>query len=137
MVFVGRRINMPEGMSAWQMPQGGMDPGETPAQTALRELYEETGTNKAEIIAETHGWLCYDLPDTVRSGWLRRFRGQCQKWFVMRFLGDDGDSDLNRHHPEFDAWKWVEPAELPGLIVDFKRPVYVALLEEFRELLAR
>jgi putative (di)nucleoside polyphosphate hydrolase len=128
---------MPEGLPAWQMPQGGIDPGETPAQAALRELYEETGTDKAEIIAETRGWLCYDLPDTIRAGWLRRFRGQCQKWFVMRFAGDDGDIDLNRHHPEFDAWKWVEPAELPGLIVDFKRPVYVALLEEFRELLAR
>jgi putative (di)nucleoside polyphosphate hydrolase len=128
---------MPEGLPAWQMPQGGIDPGETPAQTALRELYEEAGTDKAEIIAETRDWLCYDLPETIRTGWLRRFRGQCQKWFVMRFTGDDSDIDLNRHHAEFDAWKWVEPAELPGLIVDFKRPVYVALLDEFRQLLAR
>src|SRR5580692_3541748 len=95
-VFVGRRIVV----AGWQMPQGGIDPGETPAEAALRELQEETGTDKAEIIAETRGWLCYDLPDTIRAGWLRRFRGQCQKWFVMRFAGDDGDIDLNRHHPE-------------------------------------
>ena len=129
--WVGRRIDMPPGLSAWQMPQGGIDAGETPMQAALRELCEETGTDKAEIVAESRQWLHYDLPDAIRTGWRRRWRGQKQKWFLMRFAGDDADIDLGRHEPEFDAWKWVEPAQLPELVVEFKRAVYVALLEEF------
>jgi len=129
---------MPPGLSAWQMPQGGIDPGETPAQAALRELYEETGTDKGVIIAETRDWLSYDLPAPIAGTlWRGRYRGQRQKWFLIRFEGHDSDIDLDRHHAEFDAWKWVEPAKLPALIVDFKRPVYVALLDEFREQLAR
>ena len=137
--WVGRRIGMPARHSAWQMPQGGIDPGETPKQAALRELYEETGTDKAEIVAETRDWLCYDLPASLTGAvWGGRYRGQRQKWFLMRFLGEDIDIDINRHHhAEFDAWKWVEPAELPGLIVEFKRAIYVALLDEFRARLAR
>ena len=136
-VWVGRRIDMPAEWPAWQMPQGGIDAAETPMQAALRELYEETGTDKAEIIAETRGWLHYDLPEPLRrTAWRGRYRGQKQKWFLMRFEGHDGDIDLTRHHAEFDAWKWVAPDELPGLIVDFKRPVYVAVLDEFREHLA-
>ena len=125
---------MPEGWSAWQMPQGGIDGDETPMQAALRELYEETGTDKAEIIAESRDWLYYDLPQSLAvTAFGGRYRGQRQKWFVMRFIGEDIDIDLSRHQAEFDAWKWVPPAELPGLIVDFKRAVYVALLDEFRE----
>ena len=136
--WVGRRIDMPDGVSAWQMPQGGIDAGETPMQAALRELYEETGTDKAEIIAETSHWLYYDLPTLLAgTAWVGHYRGQRQKWFLMRFDGEDVDIDLNRQHAEFDAWKWVEPEELPGLIVEFKRPVYVAVLEEFREHLKR
>ena len=137
--WVGRRIGMPAGHSAWQMPQGGIDAGETPKQAALRALYEETGTDKAEIVAETREWLCYDLPAALAgTSWGGRYRGQRQKWFLMRFLGEDIDIDINRHHHvEFDAWKWVEPAALPGLIVEFKRRVYVALLDEFRDHLAR
>jgi putative (di)nucleoside polyphosphate hydrolase len=136
-VFVGRRIDMPRGWSAWQMPQGGIDGGETPMQAALRELYEEVGTDKAEIVAESKGWLHYDLPAPIAAtAWGGRYRGQRQKWFLMRFLGEDGDFDLSRHDAEFDTWKWAPPAELPDLIVEFKRAVYVALLEEFREYLA-
>jgi putative (di)nucleoside polyphosphate hydrolase len=125
---------MPAGMSAWQMPQGGIDADETPMQAALRELYEETGTDKAEIVAESRRWLHYDLPAVIATtAWRGRYRGQRQKWFLMRFEGEDIDIDLNRHEAEFDAWKWVLPAELPGLIVDFKRDLYIALLDEFRE----
>ena len=133
-VFVGRRIDMPAGMSAWQMPQGGIDKDETPMQAALRELYEETGTDKAEIVAETRHWLHYDLPAPIaKTAWRGRYRGQRQKWFLMRFEGKDIDIDLNRHEAEFDTWKWVPPSELPALIVDFKRAIYVALLDEFRD----
>jgi putative (di)nucleoside polyphosphate hydrolase len=124
---------MPKGWPAWQMPQGGIDAGESPIQAALRELYEETGTNKAEIVAESTDWLHYDLPASVAAtAWRGRYRGQRQKWFLMRFVGADSDIDLGRHKAEFDAWKWVAPPELPGLIVDFKRAMYVALLDEFR-----
>ncbi|HVH81503.1 MAG TPA: RNA pyrophosphohydrolase, partial [Stellaceae bacterium] len=94
-VWVGRRIDMPAGLSAWQMPQGGIDGNETPMHAALRELYEETGTDKAKIIAETRGWLHYDLPEPLRAtAWGGRYRGQKQKWFLMRFAGEDGDIDL-------------------------------------------
>ena len=128
---------MPSGWPAWQMPQGGIDAGETPMQAALRELYEETGTDKADIVAESRRWLHYDFPSTIApAAWGGRYRGQKQKWFLMRFGGEDGDIDLSRHKAEFDAWKWVMPVELPGLIVDFKRENYVAVLDEFREYLA-
>jgi putative (di)nucleoside polyphosphate hydrolase len=125
---------MPHGWSAWQMPQGGIDAGETPGQAALRELHEETGTDKAEILVESRQWLHYDLPPSIATtAWRGRYRGQKQKWFLMRFGGEDSDIDLGWHKAEFDAWRWVLPAELPGLIVEFKRAVYVALLDEFRE----
>ena len=125
---------MPVGLPAWQMPQGGIDPGETPQAAALRELAEETGIDKAEIVAESRDWHCYDIPAEVAAArWGGRYRGQRQKWFVMRFLGDDGDIDIATADAEFAEWKWVDPAELPDLIVGFKRAIYVALIEEFRE----
>jgi len=134
LVFVGRRIDMPERLAAWQMPQGGIDPGETPRQAALRELGEEVGTDRAEILAESRAWLRYDLPAEIAGRmWGGRFRGQRQKWFAMRFTGHDADIDIATEHPEFDAWRWAAPAELPELIVPFKRPLYCDVIADFRE----
>jgi putative (di)nucleoside polyphosphate hydrolase len=128
-IFAGRRIDTPD---AWQMPQGGIDKGEQPRAAALRELEEEVGTGKAEIIAETKAWLTYELPGKLhRQAWGGRYRGQVQKWFAMRFLGADADIKLDAHHPEFDAWKWMTRDELLELIVPFKRKLYEDVLEEF------
>ncbi|HWI28196.1 MAG TPA: RNA pyrophosphohydrolase [Stellaceae bacterium] len=130
-VFVGRRIDTPG--ENWQMPQGGIDRGEAPRQAALRELKEEVGTDKAEFLAETKAWLRYDVPSEVAGRlWRGRYRGQMQRWYAMRFTGSDRDIALDTHHPEFDAWKWVAPAELPLLIVPFKRQLYLDILAEFR-----
>jgi putative (di)nucleoside polyphosphate hydrolase len=131
-VFVGRRIDVKE-MAAWQMPQGGIDPGETPRAAALRELKEEIGTDKAEILAESGCWRSYDIPAAIAGAlWGGCYRGQRQKWFAMRFLGHDCDIDLATEHPEFDAWQWAAPDDLPSLIVPFKRPLYRDVLAEFR-----
>ncbi len=133
-VFVAQRIDFAS--DAWQMPQGGIDKGESPRDAARRELKEEIGTDKAEFLAEATGWLTYDFPPELRERFRQgRYLGQQQKWFAMRFTGTDADIDLETKHPEFKAWKWVEPKELPRLIVPFKRQVYVDVLEEFRELL--
>src|SRR5690349_9433255 len=131
-VFVARRRDMPT-MPAWQMPQGGIDEGETPRQAALRELEEEIGTTKAELIGETQGWFHYDLPPELQGRlWGGRWRGQRQKWFAMRFTGADSDINIATAHPEFSAWRWVEPGEVPRLIIPFKRAIYESVLEEFR-----
>jgi len=137
LVFMGRRIDMPAGLAAWQMPQGGIDPGETPRKAALRELAEEVGTHKADILAKSRFWHHYDLPGEVAGHmWGGRYRGQRQKWFAMRFTGRDAEIDLATGHPEFDAWEWVQPARLPEMIVPFKRRIYEDVLSEFREYLA-
>lgn len=127
-VFVGRRIDTPE---AWQMPQGGIDEGESPETAALRELEEEIGTAKATVEGATADWLTYDLPDHLRGKvWGGRWRGQRQKWLACRFHGDDGDICLETRHPEFDAWRWAQLDELTALIVPFKRAIYAAVVEE-------
>jgi putative (di)nucleoside polyphosphate hydrolase len=131
-VLVARRADM-RATPAWQMPQGGIDWGETPREAAIRELEEEIGTRKAEIVAETQGWMTYDFPpELVGRIWGGRFRGQRQKWFLMRFTGHDADIDLASKHPEFDAFRWVDPDELPDLIVAFKRHIYIDVVREFR-----
>jgi putative (di)nucleoside polyphosphate hydrolase len=129
-VFTGQRLD--SALEAWQMPQGGIDPGETPVETAFRELAEETGIVKAEIIAEAKGWLYYDLPDDlIGTIWKGRYAGQRQKWFAMRFLGIDADVDIATAHPEFRSWRWSTLTELADMIVPFKRDLYAAVLAEF------
>ena len=128
-VLVAERIDMP---GAWQMPQGGIDKGETPRATAVRELHEEIGTNKARIIGVTRTWLRYDLPEELqRKSWGGKFRGQEQKWFLMKFTGVDADIDLETHHPEFCAWKWMAFSQLPRVTVGFKRAIYKDVVKAF------
>ena len=132
-VFVGQRID--QTAEAWQMPQGGIDPGEDPKTAALRELQEEIGTGKVEIIAESAGWIAYDLPeDLADKVWKGRFRGQSQKWFLLRFLGRDGDINIATADPEFDQWKWCDFDDLERYIVPFKRETYRLVMAEFRDL---
>ncbi|MEE9251520.1 MAG: RNA pyrophosphohydrolase [Alphaproteobacteria bacterium] len=133
LVFVARRIDMPS--AAWQMPQGGIDEGETPKQAAMRELREEVGTDKAEIIAESKGWLSYDLSEELLPWlWGGKYRGQTQKWFALRFTGTDDDINIDTANPEFLDWKWVEVETLADLIVPFKRKLYEGLVAEFGHL---
>ena len=132
-VFVGKRID--QTVEGWQMPQGGIDAGEETRTAALRELKEETGTGKAEIIAEMEDWVTYDLPPhLIGIAFHGRYRGQRQKWFALRFLGEDRDIDISTHEPEFAEWKWVDMDALPELIVPFKRDSYAAVLKVFRGL---
>jgi putative (di)nucleoside polyphosphate hydrolase len=115
------------------LPQGGIDEGEDPRVAVFRELEEEIGTAKAEVIGEHPDWLTYDLPPALRGvAWRGKYRGQRQKWFAMRFTGEDSDIRLDLDpHPEFDAWRWVPLSELPSLAVPFKRAIYDALAESF------
>ena len=135
-VLVARRADMPNAEGApggWQLPQGGMDGDEDPRAAVLRELEEEIGTANAGIIGEYPGWLNYDLPPELIGRALGgKWRGQTQKWFALRFLGADSEIRLDLDpHPEFDAWRWADLAELPMLAVAFKRDIYVALAREF------
>ena len=131
-VFVGQRLdNMVE---AWQMPQGGIDEGETPLEAGFREMEEEIGTARAEFVAEYPEWLNYDIPEDLANRlWQSRFRGQTQKWLAFRFSGTDSDINIETHEPEFGAWKWADPDDLPGMAVPFKRTVYESVLTRIRE----
>jgi putative (di)nucleoside polyphosphate hydrolase len=136
LIFVARRADLPNAEGApggWQLPQGGMDPGEDPRVAVFRELEEEIGTARAEIIAEHPEWLTYDLPPELLGKALGgRYRGQRQRWFALRFTGTDADIRLDLDpHPEFDAWRWARLEELPGMAVAFKQAIYQVLARDF------
>jgi putative (di)nucleoside polyphosphate hydrolase len=133
-VFVGQRRDA--SVEAWQMPQGGIDPGEDAETAALRELGEETGIapDKVALIAVAPHDLTYDLPpELVGKVWKGRYRGQIQRWFLYRFLGEDNDVDIATRHPEFTAWRWIDPATLPDVIVPFKRDLYAQVIDIFTD----
>ncbi|WP_227258310.1 RNA pyrophosphohydrolase [Kangsaoukella pontilimi] len=132
-IFTGERIDTP---GAWQMPQGGIDAGETPEVAALRELEEETGVPPALVTVEAEhpDWIDYDLPDHLLGKmWGGKYRGQTQKWFLLRFRGEDGDIDIARHHKEFARWRWSAADEVLSGIVPFKRAVYERVMDGFRD----
>jgi len=139
LVFVGRRTGGPEHADlthAWQMPQGGVDPGEDTWAAALRELYEETNIRSVEKLAEIPEWLNYDIPrDLIGVAWSGKYRGQTQKWYALRFIGEESEIDIEHpaggHKPEFAAWRWEPMQNLPALIVPFKRGVYERVIKEF------
>jgi putative (di)nucleoside polyphosphate hydrolase len=133
-VLIARRADLREGATgAWQLPQGGLDEGEDPRAAVLRELFEEIGTAKAEIIGELPDWLHYDLPtELIGQALGGRYRGQMQKWFALRFTGEDSEVRLDLDpHPEFDAWRWADLAELPFIAVAFRREIYGRLARDF------
>jgi putative (di)nucleoside polyphosphate hydrolase len=134
-VFVGQRLD--NNQNAWQMPQGGIDAGEDPETAAYRELLEETGVKKQDVrfVASSSQWLSYDLPeDLIPILWNGKFRGQKQKWFLFKFLGEDGDINIATEHPEFSKWKWISKENLLKEIVPFKKSVYENVLKEFKNI---
>ena len=136
LVLVARRADLPNAEGApggWQLPQGGMDKGEDPRVAIFRELEEEIGTARAEILAEHPEWLTYDLPpDLIGKALKGKYRGQRQRWFALRFTGSDEDIRLDLDpHPEFDAWRWAKLSDLPALAVPFKREIYEVLARDF------
>ncbi|MEA3030785.1 MAG: putative (di)nucleoside polyphosphate hydrolase [Sphingomonadales bacterium] len=133
-VWVGQRLD--NALDAWQMPQGGLDPGEEELEGAYRELEEETGITRdlVEIVARAPEELLYDLPeDLIGKVWKEKWRGQRQTWFLARFLGTDEDVNIATADPEFRAWKWADPAELPAMIVPFKKKLYEQVLDAFAQ----
>ena len=138
-VFIGRRINGPEHVDAahaWQLPQGGIDPDEDPWRAALRELYEESNIRSVEKLAEVEEELCYDIPrEIIGRAWGGKYRGQCQKWYALRFTGKESEIDIAHpaggHKPEFAEWRWERLVSVVRLVVPFKRPVYERLVKDF------
>ncbi len=131
-VFVGKRKDNP--VDRWQMPQGGVDIGESYLSAMKRELYEETGIKNIKILKEINGFFEYELPkNLVGIIWKGKFRGQKQKWFITRFIGNENEINLQTKNPEFIEWKWIIPDELPKTIVDFKKKMYVELLEILKD----
>ncbi|WP_415234415.1 RNA pyrophosphohydrolase [Pseudorhodobacter sp.] len=138
-IFAGQRLDAPDGVAAWQMPQGGIDNGEKNRAAALRELWEETGVTAdlVEFIAKTDDWVTYDLPpDLLGKVWGGKYRGQRQKWFLYRFLGRDDQINITSDHPEFSQWCWIGADEMISSIVPFKRAVYTQVVAAFRKYLA-
>ena len=128
-IFVGKRIDNPK--DSWQMPQGGVDQNEDFLQAARRELEEETGIKSVKLIKALDGWLNYDLPQNLLGKlWNGKYRGQKQKWFVMKFLGKTGEINVKTKNPEFFDWKWIKPSELPKIAVNFKVDIYKKIKEE-------
>ena len=134
-VLVGRRLDHPSGY--WQMPQGGIDDNENPTEAVWREMLEEIGTNKAELIKISNQWINYDIPsETLKTlPWGDIYIGQTQKWFAFDFLGEDHDINVGTDNPEFSEWKWSRMDSIVDSIVPFKRNVYSKILEEFKDLL--
>ncbi len=133
-VFVAKRIDMTS--EAWQMPPGGIDEGADPLAGAVRDMQEDSGTDKAELLAAGEGWYYYDLPDDVIPKiWGGRYRGQRQKWFALRFTGSDSDINIETKEAEFSQWQWIEPVKLPDIIVPFKRDLYARLVQDFAKVL--
>ncbi len=140
--FIGRRAEGPEHVDethVWQMPQGGIDEDEDPWQAALRELYEETNIRSVEKLGEIPEWLPYDLPpDVAKAAWRGRYRGQKQRWYALRFTGEESEIDIERpaggHKPEFIAWRWEPLANLPSLVIPFKQAVYARVVADFAHL---
>ena len=139
LVFIGKRLDGPEHVDmthVWQMPQGGLDAGEDPYRCGLRELKEETSIRSVEHLATVDDWLTYDIPRAiVGQAWSGKYRGQTQKWFALRFTGDDGEIDVlhpaGGHEPEFVEWRWERARNLPGLVIPFKRKTYERVIAEF------
>jgi putative (di)nucleoside polyphosphate hydrolase len=137
LIFAGQRLDSDS--PAWQMPQGGIDPGEKPRTAALRELWEETGVTAdlVEFVAKTDDWVTYDLPpELLGKVWGGKYGGQRQKWFLFRFLGSDDQIRIDTEHPEFESWRWIDVDEMIASIVPFKRAVYEEVVRSFRAYLA-
>ena len=133
-ILVGRRLDHPSGY--WQMPQGGMNDNENPKEAVWREMLEEIGTNKAELIKISNQWINYDIPsETLKTlPWGDKYIGQTQKWFAFLFLGEDNDINVGTDNPEFSEWKWTRMDSIVDSIVPFKRDVYAKILEEFKDI---